>query len=419
MDETLVQRVTVEEPSPGNKEHQAQPAPPKKNRRIAFIVFFFVVFVALGAMVVYGIMTRSAWTATLQQQTNEVAAALTVAVAEPRVAPARIAVDLSGQTQAYVQAPIYAQTSGYLQKWNYDIGSRVKQGDVLGEIDTPQVDQQFNQAKANLAQAHSALDLSTTTYQRDTDLLRRKVIAQQDFDSVESDRREKEATVSADEAALLRLQALEDFKLLKAPFAGIVTARNTDIGQMVNAGSGTALFVVAQVDPLRVYINVPESMTEDVTVGSTAQLTFTEFPGKTFPGKVVRTAGAIDQISRTLLTEIDVPNADGSLFAGANVQIHLSAGGDRRSMLIPSNTLIFRADGISVATVGSDNKVALKKIKIGKDLGTSLEITQGLSSNDRVILNPSADLESGQRVNVRSSTNAGPDASPVLSLKQP
>jgi RND family efflux transporter MFP subunit len=160
-------------------------------------------------------------------------------------------------------------------------------------------------------------------------------------------------------------------------------------------------------------------MTADVTVGSTAELTFTEFPGKTFPGKVVRTAGAIDQTSRTLLTEIDVPNPDGKLFAGASVQIHLSTGGDNQSMLIPANTLIFGKDGTSVATVGPDNKVAVKKIKIGKDLGTSLEITHGLSSNDRVILNPAAGLASGQKVKVRSSTSAGSEASPVLSLKQP
>ncbi|HEY2122070.1 MAG TPA: efflux RND transporter periplasmic adaptor subunit [Chthoniobacterales bacterium] len=249
---------------------------------------------------------------------------LTVAVAEPRVAPARIAVDLQGQTLAYVQAPIYAQTTGYLHKWNFDIGSHVKQGGILGQIETPQVDQQFNQAKANLAQAHSALDLSNATYQRDANLVGRKVISPQDFDSAKSDLREKQASVNADEAALLRLQALEDFKLLKAPFDGIVTARNTDIGQMVNAGSGNALFVIAQVDPLRVDINVPESMTEDVTVGSIAELTFADFPGKTFPGKVVRTAGAIDQTSRTLLTEIDVPNPDGKLFAGASPRFILA-----------------------------------------------------------------------------------------------
>jgi RND family efflux transporter MFP subunit len=415
MDETLVQRVTVEELelSPEKKAPQVQPPSRKKSRRTAFTVLFLLVLGSLGVMVVYGIMTRSAWTATLQQQTNEVVADLTVAVAEPRVAPARIAVDLQGQTLAYVQAPIYAQTTGYLHKWNFDIGSHVKQGDILGQIETPQVDQQFNQAKANLAQAHSALDLSNATYQRDANLVGRKVISPQDFDSAKSDLREKQASVNADEAALLRLQALEDFKLLKAPFDGIVTARNTDIGQMVNAGSGNALFIIAQVDPLRVDINVPESMTEDVTVGSTAELTFADFPGKTFPGKVVRTAGAIDQTSRTLLTEIDVPNPDGKLFAGASAQIHLSTGGDRRSMLIPANTLIFGKEGPSVATVGPDNKVALKKVKIGADLGTSLEITQGLSTNDRVILNPAAGLTPGQTVKIRSSTDASLEATPV------
>ena len=272
---------------------------------------------------------------------------------------------------------------------------------MLGEVDTPAVDEQFNQAKATLGQAHAALDLSNATYQRDLDLLRRRVIAQQDFDVAKSDLREKQATVTADEAAVGRLQALEEFKLLKMPFDGIVTARNTDIGQMVNAGSGSALFVVAQVDPLRVYINVPENMTEDAKVGGSAELRFSEIPGKTFLGKVVRTARAIDPTSRTLLTEIDVPNPKGELFAGAHVQIRVTTGGDRQSLLIPANTLVFGPDGVSVGVVGSDHKVELRKVKIGKDLGTSLEITQGLSHNDRVILNPSASLTSGQTVRIR------------------
>jgi RND family efflux transporter MFP subunit len=397
MDEILVQRVAVEESFPESKH----PPAPKKGRRIALAVFFFVVSIALGVAVVYGLRTRSSWTAALQQQTNETVANRTVAVVQPRQAPAKIEVDLQGQTQAYVQAPIYAQTTGYLKKWNFDIGSHVKQGDVLGEIDTPQVDEQFNEAKANLAQAHSALELSNITYQRDQDLIGRKVIAQQDFDSAQSDLRGKQASVTADQAALLQLQALEDFKLLKAPFDGIVTARNTDIGQIVHAGSGNALFVVSQIDPLRVYINVPESMTQDVAVGSTAELSFSEIPGKTFPGKVVRTAGAIDQTSRTLLTEVDVSDPDDRLFAGASVQIRLSTGGDRTSILIPANTLIFRSDGASVATVGPDNKLALKKIKIGKDLGPWVEVAQGLSKGDRLILDPPAGLASGQTVNVR------------------
>jgi RND family efflux transporter MFP subunit len=401
MDETLVQRGAVEESSPDTREPPVQPPARKKTRRIGLAVVFIVALVALGIAVVYGIRSRSAWTAALQQETNENVANLTVAVVQPRQAPAKIEVDLQGQTQAYVQTPIYAQTTGYLKKWNFDIGSHVKLGDVLGEIDTPQVDQQFNEAKANLVQALSALELSNITYQRDRDLLRRKVIAQQDFDAAESDLRGKQASVNADQAALLRLQALEDFKLLKAPFAGIVTARNTDIGQIVNAGSGNALFVVAQVDPLRVYINVPESMTQDVGVGSTADLSFNDIPGKAFPGRVVRTSGAIDQISRTLLTEVDVSNPNDKLFAGASVQIHLSTGGDRRSILIPANTLIIRSDGTFVAAVGPDDKISLKKIQLGKDLGTWLEVTEGLSKEDRLILDPAAGLVSGELVNVR------------------
>ncbi|MBV8225209.1 MAG: efflux RND transporter periplasmic adaptor subunit, partial [Verrucomicrobia bacterium] len=205
-----------------------------------------------------------------------------------------------------------------------------------------------------------------------------------------------QATVTADEAAVGRLHALEEFKLLRAPFDGIVTARNTDIGQMVNAGSGNALFVVAQVDPLRVYINVPESMTGDIKVGGSAELRFSEIPGKTFVGKVVRTARAINPTSRTLLTEIDVPNPSGDLFAGAHVQIRVTTGGDTQSLLIPANTLIFRQNEISVGIVGSDHKVEVRKIKIGKDLGTSLEVVQRLSADDRVILNPSASLATGK-----------------------
>ena len=401
MDNTVVQRGTVEEPAPEKYEPQPRTAVRKRSRGAGLAAFLIILLMVLGVLAVYGLMKRSAWTAALQLQTNQNIAGLTVAVVRPEKAPAKIVVDLPGQTEAYTDAPIYAQTSGYLKKWFFDIGARVKQGAVLGEIDTPAVDEQFNQAKAMLGQAHAALDLSNATYQRDLDLVRRRVIAQQDFDVAQSDLREKQATVTADEAAVGRLQALEEFRLLRAPFDGIVTARNTDIGQMVNAGSGNALFVVAQVDPLRVYINVPESMTGDVKVGGSAELRFSEIPGKTFVGKVVRTARAIDPTSRTLLTEIDVPNPSGDLFAGAHVQIRVTTGGDTQSLLIPANTLIFKQNEISVGILGSDHRVEVRKIKIGKDLGTSLEVVQGLSADDRVILNPSASLATGQTVRIR------------------
>ena len=192
---------------------------------------------------------------------------------------------------------------------------------------------------------------------------------------------------------------------MKAPFEGIVTVRNTDIGGMVNAGSGNPLFIVARIKPLRVYINVPESMAEDVSVGDGAELKFSEFPERTFAGKVVRTAGAIDPTSRTLRTEVDVPNENGQLFPGAYMQVHLSTGGNRQSLLVPANTVLFRSDGTTMGVVGSDNKVELKKIEIGKDLGTQLEIAQGLSPDDRVIINPSDSLASGQIVRIWPSQN--------------
>ena len=238
--------------------------------------------------------------------------------------------NLPGNVEAFANAPIYAQVSGYLQKWYFDIGAHVKAGDVLAEIDTPQVDQQLNQAKATLKEAQAALDLSRVTYQRDQDLLQRRVIAQQDFDTAASDLGVKQATLNADEAAVLSLQALEDFKIVKVPFDGIVTSRNTDIGALVNSGSGNPLFTVAQVKPLRVYINVPENMSQDVAVGASAELRFNEFPGREFAGKVVRTAGAIDPNSRTLLTEVDVPNESGELFPGAYTQVRLVTGGNNR-----------------------------------------------------------------------------------------
>lgn len=408
MNETLLQNDKLEAPYliDDDKEPQSTDGRQKKARRsLPLKVLSFIGVVILGVLAVCGIMTRSATTENLQNQANQAIADLAVSVVKPAKAPATISMDLPGQTQAYTQASVFAQTTGYVKKWNFDIGSRVREGDVLAEIDTPEVDQQLNQAMATLKQAQAALDLSRVTYQRDRDLLQRRVISQQDFDNAESDFRGKQATVNSDQAVVLRLGALEEFKILKAPFEGIVTARNTDIGGMVNAGTGNPLFVVARIKPLRVFINVPESMAQEVSVGDTAVLKFDEFPEKTFAGKVVRTAGAIDPTSRTLLTEVDVPNENGQLFPGAYVQVHLSSGGRKQSLLLPANTVLFRSEGTMVGVVGAGNKVELKKIKIGKDLGTHLEITQGLSPDDQVIVDPSESLASGQTVKIRPSQN--------------
>lgn len=387
-------------------EKSAQPkssADQRATARRSGVIKLVIVFLLAGfaGLVVIGITSRSASTAALQEQTNQ-AAELTVAVVTPEKAPATVSVDLPGQTQAYTDAPIFAQTTGYLKKWYFDIGAKVKAGDVLAEIDTPQVDQDLNQAKANLRQAQAALDLSQVTFKRDQDLLERKVIAQQDFDTASSDLHSKQATVNASAAAVSRLQALEDFKIVKAPFDGIVTRRNTDIGQIVNSGSGTPLFDVAQVSPLRIYVNVPEAMAGYVRVGGPATVTFSEFPGQKFSGQVVRTAQAIDPASRTLLTEIDVANDAGQLFPGAYSPVHLETEGPT-SLLVPSSSLLFRSEGASLGVVGPDNRVHLKKIKIGRDLGGKLEVVSGLSPTDRIVVNPADSLAEGALVHVQGS----------------
>jgi RND family efflux transporter MFP subunit len=371
----------------------------EKSRRawpIALLILFGLA--GFGVLAVMGILSRSASTTALQLQTNR-AAELSVAVVTPEKAPATVSLDLPGQTEAYIQSPIFAQTTGYLKRWYFDIGAKVKAGDVLAEIDTPQVDQQLNQAKANLSQAQAALALARVTYTRDQDLLQRKVIAQQDFDTADSDFRSKEATVNANSAAVSQLQALEDFKIVRAPFAGVVTARNTDIGQIVNAGSGAPLFIVAQVSPLRIYVNVPEGMASDVQIGGPATVTFNEFPGQKFQGKVVRTARAIDPNSRTLLTEIDVANDSEQLFPGAYTPVHLDTSGPQ-SLLVPANALLFRSEGTALGVVGPDGRVRIKKIKIGRDLGGQLEIVNGISPTDQVIVNPVDSLSDGMLVRV-------------------
>ena len=414
MDEIVLQQNQKKDSSPAQGSPGAK-RPPRRSGRL--ILFLFAGLVVLAALAVYGLVTRSATTEKLEQQATQAASEQTVTVVKPERLPAAVSVELPGQTQAYIQAPVFAQTSGYLKKWYFDIGAPVKAGEVLAELDTPQVDQQLNQAKATLKEAQAALDLSLVTYRRDQDLLQRRVIAQQDFDTANSDLGVKQATVNADEAAVLSLQALEDFKTVKAPFDGIVTARNTDIGALINSGSGNPLFIVAQVKPLRIYINVPENMAQDVSVGASAELRFNEFPGREFSGKIVRTAGAIDPNSRTLLTEVDVPNESGELYPGAYTQVRLVTGTSNRSVLVPANTLLFRSEGAAVGLVNQNNVVELKKIKIGRDLGNQLEVTQGLSVDDRIIVNPSDSLAAGQKVKVRPTQEEKKQASATPASK--
>jgi RND family efflux transporter MFP subunit len=367
-----------------------------RKRKIKFS--FLAGAVVLMALVAIGVELRSSRTQLIQQHANK-AAEMTVAVVHPQKASITIPV-LPGQTEAYTDAPIFAQTSGYLKKWYYDIGAKVKAGDVLAEIDTPEVDQELAQAQAQLKVAQAALNLSEVTWRRNQDLFNRRVIAVQDYDTATDTYRENQAQVMVDQANINQLEALEGFKIVRAPFTGIVTARNTDIGDYIAAGSGTQLFRMQQTSPLRVYVSVPQIFAQLVKVGAEADLTLDEFPGRKFLGHVTNTARAIDPISRTLLTELQVPNETGELFPGAYALITLQATNSTGILTIPSNAVLFRSEGTTVGVVDADSKVEIRKITVDLNLGDRLEISQGLSEIDQVIVNPSDSLANGMTVKI-------------------
>jgi RND family efflux transporter MFP subunit len=376
-------------------ERKGVPQIPRK-RKVKF--FFLAGAVVLMALVAIGVELRSSRTQLIQQHANK-AAEMTVAVVHPQKASITIPV-LPGQTEAYTDAPIFAQTSGYLKKWYYDIGAKVKAGDVLAEIDTPEVDQELAQAQAQLKVAQAALNLSEVTWRRNQDLFNRRVIAVQDYDTATDTYRENQAQVMVDQANINQLEALEGFKIVRAPFTGIVTARNTDIGDYIAAGSGTQLFRMQQTSPLRVYVSVPQIFAQLVKVGAEADLTLDEFPGRKFLGHVTNTARAIDPISRTLLTELQVPNETGELFPGAYALITLQATNSTGILTIPSNAVLFRSEGTTVGVVDADSKVEIRKITVDLNLGDRLEISQGLSEIDQVIVNPSDSLANGMTVKI-------------------
>ena len=378
---------------------ESPPIPPEKANRKGVKIYFLAGGALFIAVAVLGISSRIESTTGLEQRSNE-AAQIIVSVIHPEKASTTIPLQLPGQTRAYIEAPIFAQTSGYLQKWYFDIGAKVKAGDVLAEIDTPQVDQQLNQARAQLKVAEAARDLAQVTYKRDQDLYNRRVIAAQDFDTAADTFRQNQAAVIADQASVNSLEALENFKTVKAPFDGIVTERDTDIGAFVPSGTGVQLFRMAQTSPLRVYINVPQTFSRFVKPGTQADLILNELPGRKFPAHVTNTAGAIDPTSRTLLTELEVPNETGEVLPGAYAQINLKLQGDTGLFTVPSNVLLFRSEGTAVGIVHPDGKVEVRKIAINRDLGDRLQISQGLSESDQVIVNPSDSLADGMMVSI-------------------
>jgi RND family efflux transporter MFP subunit len=376
------------------EEEKSVPQSPRTRRPRAPFLAGAVVLVALA---IIGVEVWSSKTKPLQHYTNN--AEMTVAVFHPQKAAINIPV-LPGQTEAYTDAPIHAQTSGYLQKWYFDIGAKVKAGDVLAEIDTPEVDQQLAQAQAQLKVAQAALNLAEVTWRRSQDLYKRSVIAIQDYDTATDTYRENQALVMADQANINQLEALEAFKIVRAPFTGIVTARNTDIGDYIPAGSGTQLFRMQQTSPLRVYVNVPQAFAHLVKIGTEGDLTLDEFPGRKFVGHVTNTARAIDPTTRTLLTELQIPNETGELFPGAYALITLQVNDNTGILTIPANALLFRSEGTTVGVVDADSKVEIRKITISLNIGDNLQISQGLTATDQVILNPSDSLANGVTVKI-------------------
>ena len=379
---------------------ECKTASPKTGRKRIFV------FIAVGAIVAVAVALASRQLSSLRNQVRQLPssplAEMTVSVVHPERVPSTTVLNLPGQLQAYTDAPLFAQTSGYLKAWNFDIGAKVKANDILAEIDTPEVDQELVQAKAQLQVAQSALQLSQVTYQRNQDLFKQNVITSEEYDTVTDTYRENQAMVAADQANIAQLNALEAFKLVRAPFDGIVTARDTDIGDYVAAGSGTQLFRVARTSPLRIYVNVPQDLAQLVKIGLEETLTVPEFPGRTFPAHITNAAGAVDPISRSLQTELQIPNETGELLPGAYAEVSLRLTGNRGLVTIPANAWLFQRQGATVGLVHPDGKVEIRKVTIYLNLGDKLEISHGLSDLDQVIVNPSDGLTNGMHVTVIS-----------------
>jgi RND family efflux transporter MFP subunit len=377
--------------------------PPKKGHGRIFLTFFViaVVLVVFGALM---LVQRKSQYEALAKDTDAQAVPI-VAVVHPTPQPDSEDLVLPSTLTAYVESPIYARTSGYLKKWYKDIGSRVQKGELLAEIDTPEVDQQLSQAKADLATSQANVHLSDITASRYTELLKTDGVSKQEVDNAVGDQAAKRATVDSSQANVRRLEDLESFKRVQAPFSGVLTRRNVDIGALINAGNGGAsqlMFVVAQTDPMRVYVNVPEIYAPSIKPGLSAYIELSQYPGQKFEGKVVRTAEAIDQATRTLLTEVDVPNKQGLLLPGGYAQVHLRVNIKVARLQVPVNALLFRQEGLRAVVFDSaDNKVSLQPVTIGRDYGTTLEVVTGLKANDWIVINPPDSLMDKQQVNVK------------------
>ena len=379
------------------KPPELPPAPESRGK--------ILVGAALLVLITAGVVTflnRKSETDALAKETDAIAVP-TVAVVQPQAEPGNDELVLPGNLQAFIESPIFARTNGYLLRWYKDMGSKVEKGELLAAIDTPEVDQELSQARATREQIKAALGMAKISADRWANLRKTDSVSQQEADQQASSYEQALANLAAADANVRRLEELESFKKVYAPFSGVLTRRNVDPGALINSGAqaaGRELFDIARVDPIRVYVSVPQAYSPNIKVGMKANVTLQEFPGQKFVGTVVRTADAIDLATRTLNTEVDVPNKDGKLLPGSFGQVHFAAGTSVPRITIPVNAMLFRAEGAQVAIVDKDGKVHLQPITIGRDFGARLEILGGIEVSDQIIVNPSDSLEEGQQVHV-------------------
>lgn len=404
---------TTPEPEMELKSSELHPSggAPKPMRRRAALLFATIAVAFVGTVIYSGIHSRAAAESRLKQQTEE-GATPTISVIFPRQGAPTNEIVLPGVTQAFTDAPIYARTNGYLKRWYFDIGARVKKDQLLAEIDTPEVDQQLQQARADLETAQANLAIAKITADRWQGLVQDGSVSQQETDQALSNLKAVQATVQSNAANVRRLEQVQSFEKVYAPFDGIITARQTDIGALIDAGASIQpreLFHMAAIRTLRVYVAVPEVYSPSVRSGGFATLTLDEFPGETFRGTIVRNTNSIDLASRTLLVEVDIDNPIGRLLPGAYVFVHLKLPEATHSLIVPANALIFRKEGLQVALV-RDGKARLVSVKINHDYGNSVEIVSSLQPTDAVIVDPSDSLVDGTPVRVSNNNPTGGSA---------
>jgi len=385
---------------------------PKASRRSRYAVIAGVALVIVAGLAL-GVIPRLRAQSKLVAATQEVTLR-TVTVTNATRLASSVQLALPGDVRAFEETKIYARADGYLLKWNSDIGAKVEAGQVLAEIDTPELDQELNQSRAALAQAQANLVLARSSAERWQRLLKDRAVSQQEVDEKTSALAAREADVKAAEAAVARLEKLSSFREVRAPFAGTIARRHVDTGALIRAGgNASALFDLAQTDTLRVQVNVPQAYLRDIAIGSPVAIAVAEYPGRAFPGKVLRTSGAFDATTRTMLTEIEVPNRNGELFPGIHVDVQLTLAQANPPIVVPARAVIIRGEGLQVAEVDDANAIRLQKVQAGRDLGRTVEIVSGLSDGARIVTNPTDTLVEGMLVRIAGTQTASAKANQI------